>query len=276
MKTKLFFSIAATVAMLFAADTLPAQNRVTVSGNANMVSNDNNSWALEVGGKVVTGYDYAHFKSTNGVYFAVENKDGKWGICDNAGTFLFPCVYAKTSVSDNTAMLYETADGAPKFYDCAARKFVQAEQADADFFDKGREFDPTKMTQAKAEEQAKMLSAQVAPHGKFEIRQKANSQRQELVVDGKVIWECQEFRILSTAEDFNRTTCWAFIVKDKGYYGTYVISLYMKDGQKQLEHQQFIPYEYTFIKADEHPGIVRCTTKSGAVVLRAWTGQEVK
>lgn len=276
MKTNRILSFAAVVLMLFSVGSLFAQSSVSVAGNAKMVSKDNASWALEVGGKVVTGYNYAQFKSTDGVYFAVEAKNGKWGICDNTGAFLFDCTYAKTTVSGSTAVLYESADGSPKFYDCAARKYVEAQQVGADFFDKDREFDPTRMTQAKASEQAKMLSAQVAPHGKFEIRQKANSNRQELVVDGKVVWECQEFRILSSAEDFNRTTCWAFIVKDKGYYGTFVMSLYLKDGKKQLESQQFIPYEYTFIKQDEHPGIVRCTQKGGAIEYRAWTGQKVE
>lgn len=276
MKMKKILSVAAIAVMLFSSGQLMAQSRVSIVGNAVMVSKDNASWALEVGGKVVTGYDYAHFKSTDGVYFAVEAKNGKWGICDNTGAFLFQCTYAKTTVSGATAVLYETADGTPKFYDCAAKKYVEAEQVSADFFDKDREFDPTRMTQAKASEQAKMLSAQVAPHGKFEIRQKANSNRQELVVDGKVVWECQEFRILSSAEDFNRTTCWAFIVKDKGYYGTFVVSLYLKDGKKQLESQQFIPYEYTFIKQDEQPGIVRCTKKGGVIEYRAWTGQMVE
>jgi hypothetical protein len=277
MKAKIIFSvIAMVVIMVFTTNAASAQSRSTIYGDANMVSKDNNSWALEVNGKVVTGYDYSHFQSTDGVYFAVEDKNGKWGVCDQAGTFLFKCELAKTYVNGSTAMLYSSTEAPPKIYDCKTKAYVKAEEAGADFFDKGRDFNPEKMTRDKSIEASKALSAQVAVHGKFEIRMKANSSRQELVVDGKVIWECQEFRILSTADDFNRTTCWAFIVKNNGKYGTFVISLYMKDGKKQLESQQFIPYEYSFIVPHTSPGMLECTTMSGASHYRAWTGQYAK
>jgi hypothetical protein len=173
-------------------------------------------------------------------------------------------------------MLYAEANGTPKIYDCKTRQYVQAEQAGADFFDKGRDFNPEKMTRDKSIEASKALSAQVAAHGKFEIRMKANSSRQELVVDGKVIWECQEFTIVSDAEYFNKTSCHAFIVKNNGLYGTFIVGMEMNNGEKVVEYQQFIPYEYTFIRADSQPGIVRCTTKSGVVKLKAYTGQDMK
>lgn len=277
MKTKRIFLLAVVVLMLFSTGSLYAQSSVTVAGNAKMVSKDNASWALEVGGKVVTGYDYAQFKSTDGVYFAVESKNGKWGICDNTGAFLFDCTYAKTSVSGPTAVLYETADGSPKFYDCAARKYVEAQQVGADFFDKDREFDPTRMSQAKATEHAKMLSAQVTPDGRFEIRQKGI--RQELVAHGKVILEAQEFKIITDAENWNRTGCWGFIVKNKGLYGTFILENYEEDGKVHLDSMQCIPFEYTFIKLDDNykgKGIVRCTKRGGAIDLRAWTGKMVE
>lgn len=275
-KTRIF-QIAAVAVMLFSSGSLFAQSSVTVAGNAKMVSKDNASWALEVGGKVVTGYDYVQFKSTDGVYFAVEAKNGKWGICDNTGAFLFDCTYAKTTVSGPTAVLYETADGSPKFYDCAAKKYVEAQQVGADFFDKDREFDPTRMTQAKASEQAKMLSSQVTPDGRFEIRQKGI--RQELVAHGKVILEAQEFKIITDAKYWDRTGCWGFIVKDKGLYGTYIFQTYEENGKLYLEGRQLIPYEYTFIKLDDNykdKGIVRCTKRGGAIDLRAWTGKMVE
>lgn len=275
-KTRIF-QLAAVAVMLFSSGSLFAQSSVTVAGDAKMVSKDNASWALEVGGKVVTGYDYVHFKSTDGVYFAVEAKNGKWGICDNTGAFLFDCTYAKTTVSGPTAVLYETADGSPKFYDCAAKKYVEPQQVGADFFDKDREFDPTRMTQAKASEQARMLSAQVTPDGRFEIRQKGI--RQELVAHGKVILEAQEFKIITDAKYWDRTGCWGFIVKDKGLYGTYIFQTYEENGKLYLEGRQLIPYEYTFIKLDDNykdKGIVRCTKRGGAIDLRAWTGKMVE
>lgn len=272
IRTTRIFPFAAIAVLLFLSEPLMAQSRVSIVGNAVMVSKDNASWALEVGGKVVTGYNYAHFKSTDGVYFAVEAKNGKWGICDNTGAFLFNCTYAKTSVSGATAVLYETADGAPKFYDCAAKKYVEAQQVGADFFDKNREFDPTRMTQTKASEQAKMLSAQVTPDGRFEIRQKGI--RQELVAHGKVILEAQEFKIITDAKNWEKTGCWGFIVKDKGLYGTYILEAYEENGKLNLSGEQLIPYEYTFIKLHEdNNSIVRCTKRGGAIDLRAWTGK---
>lgn len=268
--TKLFLAVA-MIAMAFSTNSLFAQSRVSIAGKADMVSNDNKSWALEVNGKVVTGYNYSHFKSTNGAYFAVEDKNGKWGICDASGTFLFKCQFAKTSVSDNTAMLYSSLDAAPKIYDCKTKTYVEAEQAGADFFDKGRDFNPEKMTRDNSVEAAKALSAQVPEYGRFEIRM--NGIRQQLVVDGKVLYEAQEFTVLSTAADFTRTGAWFFIVKNKGLYGTYGLALWEKDGQKKMEHKMFVPLEYTFIRPDETPRMVRCTSKSGVVHIRAWTGQ---
>jgi hypothetical protein len=214
MKAKRIFSVVAMVVMIISSNSLFAQSRVSVAGNANMVSKDDNTWVLEVNSKVVTGYDYSHFQSTDGVYFAVEDKNGKWGVCDNAGTFLFKCELAKTYVNGSTAMLYSSTEAPQDLRLYKTKAYVKAEEAGADFFDKGRDFNPEKMTRDKSIEASKALSAQVAAHGKFEIRMKANSNRQELVVDGKVIWECQEFRIFSDVEYFNKTSCWVFIVKN--------------------------------------------------------------
>lgn len=275
---KILFSIAVVAVMLFSVDASMAQGRVSIAGGASMVAKDNASWALEVNGKVVTGYGYKHFQSTDGVYFAVEDKNGKWGVCDNTGAFIHNCQFAKTYVNDATAMLYDTANGTPKIYDCKTRQYVQAQQADADFFDKGRDFNPEKMTRDKAIAESKRLSSLVTPDGRFEIRMKANSQRQELVAQGKVILEAQEFtEILTDEANWNETGCWVFIVKNGGLYGTFCLGTWEEDGKLNLETVWFIPCEYTFMRSDpDRPGIVRCTTKSGVVKLKGYAGKDVQ
>ena len=273
--------------VLCAFITVPAvlaqQVRIALKGDAYIIKEEKYA-GLEVDGEVLipvsTKY-WVNFSTSTGKYFVAETENGTFNVLDRKGKQVKLGDYRnfyKASVVDGTIMTQATKDSPPKYFSENNLSIVEVkvEQAEADFFDKDRVFNPEKMTRDKAVEQSKLLSAQVEPHGKFEIRQKANSQRQELVVDGKVLWEAQEIVPITDAKFFNKTTCWGFIVKNGGLYGTYGLSLYMKDGKKCIEHQQFIPYEYTFIRADAQPGIVRCTTKSSTLKLKAWTGQDVK
>ncbi|MDR3119036.1 MAG: hypothetical protein LBU44_06410 [Mediterranea sp.] len=110
-----------------------------------------------------------------------------------------------------------------------------------------------------------------------EVELGGGSYRQELMAQGKVVLEVQEFtKILSDEVNWNKTGCWVFIVKNNGLYGTLCLGTWKENGKQNLEMQQFIPYEYSYISPDSQLGIVQCTTKSGAVHYRAWSGQMVQ
>jgi hypothetical protein len=50
----------------------------------------------------------------------------------------------------------------------------------------------------------------------------------------------------------------------------------MEDGKKMIEHQQFVPYEYSFIGTTDTWGLLECTTFSGATIYRSWMNHEPK
>lgn len=283
MKSKKFFQIIATVAcMMLATNAVFAQSRVTVYGNTNMVSRDNDSWALEVNGKVVTDYDYRHFQSTDGVWFAVEDKGGKWGICDNTGTFLFSCQFAKTSVSGSLAMLYTDANGEPKIYDCKMQTYVQAQRVDENFFENEYEARENKQSRDGTVKRAQELSASVPPERKFEIRNNESYTRQELFFNGKVRFECDEILgVETTAADTSKTGWWLFVVKDHGMIGACLIQVYEKEGELVSWVGQTIPYRYKVVSPmGMNPGVLECKEEislfSGGEVYFDWVGFEMK
>lgn len=286
MKKNIINTLVILIVSVLCVSVAQAQQvRVALKGDAYVIK-EGKYVALEVGGKIVIGFDeeYTEIITSTGKYFAARfgKDDSDWYIHDRNGEEVelgggsYGSSFDKVSMVDGTIII-ENKGKKHYFSESDITKAIQVQTAGADFFDKGRDFNPEKMTRDKAASQSEALSAQVAEHGRFEIRQKANSQRQELVVDGKVLLECQEFTIVSDAEYFNKTTCHAFIVKNNGLYGTFLISLYMKDGKKMVESKQFVPYEYTFMRPDpDQKGIVIGTTKSSTRHFMSFTGQRVQ
>lgn len=160
------------------------------------------------------------------------NKNGKWGICDNTGTFLLQCQFAKVSVSGATATLYEDANGTPKLYDCKTKTYVQAKQVRADFFKNEYKFKEKKARWDRTLEESKELSASLSPEFRFEVRNNDDYTRQEIVVNGKVCIAGDEIFILSShADKDNKVEWWFYGVQENGKYGGYLIQAYEKEGK---------------------------------------------
>jgi Ca2+-dependent lipid-binding protein len=90
--------------------------RIALKGNACMVGNEK-SLGLEVNGKLVVAKNYVNFQTDGkGTHFAVEAKDGKYGVCDSKGTFIYKCTYYKAQITGDLIRLQTTANSEPKFY----------------------------------------------------------------------------------------------------------------------------------------------------------------
>ncbi|GHV09470.1 hypothetical protein FACS1894162_0050 [Bacteroidia bacterium] len=280
MKTKNVISVFVMAAMvLFSATSFAQTNkevRVSLKGNAYMVGNEN-ALGLEVNGKLVVTKNYRDFKTDDdGKYFAVEAKDGKYGVCDSKGTFIYKCVYYKTWVTGGTIRVQETASSTPKFYNTSAPT-VEVKVTALDPLTFSPEI---KKAHEIAERQAAAVKAQDA-FASFEF--KTNSKgRQELYVDGKKLYEAKTFNLISTYDFYKKTTCWVFIVTDKvsGYgkdaYGLYVLSIYNDNGKKGIETGLNIPYEYSYMSPSHTGGpVVICTTFSGAEKRFGWDGEPI-
>jgi hypothetical protein len=278
MTRKLIHVIATVAIMVLATNAAVAQSRVTVHGTANMVSGDNDSWALEIGGKLVTRHDYRHFQSTDGVYFAVEDKNGKWGICDNTGTFLLECRFAKTSVNGATATLHEEANGTPKFYDCKTKTHVQAKQVGADFFENEAKARKEKQYRDGTVKRARDLSAAVPPERRFDIRNNDDYTRQQIVYKEKVRLECDQVLGFETnAANDSKTGSSLFFVRNNGLVGAYLIQVYEKNGELVSFAGLTIPYRYFAIHPDGMNGNLKCYTDQvlGSHERFDWLGFEM-
>ena len=277
-KTNRLLSIIMMMSAMFLTTSLLSQTRVALQGTAYMVSDDNSRVGLEVDGKLVVPKSYAQFSTTNGKTFIVETIGGKFKICKADGQFAFGGKeFYKASMTADIISIYETADSQPKFYDAATLSEKEVTAVDANFFARERGgYNPTLNQQDRATAEAKELSSQ-AGYGGFEIKTNERG-RQELIADGKIVVSARTFEIISTLDQWKQSTCWFFILSDRvdgrEVYGVYVLSVYMKDGKKYVEHQYTVPLEYSFIMKDTSGTMMlRCTTHSGAVRRLNWMGQ---
>ncbi|WP_294078907.1 hypothetical protein [Proteiniphilum sp. UBA5384] len=244
------------------------QVRVALKGDAYLLKKGEYI-ALEVGGKIVIGFDeeFTGITSSDGKYFIADYDGEEFYIYDRAGKEVelgggLTQRYDKIAVIDGTIVV--TKKGETRYYSGDDPSVeIKAQTASHDFFDKGREFNPEKMAQAVASEQAKYLSGLVRPDGKFEIRPKPNSNRQQIFVNGKMLHEAQEYKVVSDSEWWSKTGCWAIIAKNSGKYGAVLLEVYEEDGKKGESVLQVIPYQYSFVS--HHGGnMLKCTTISGA------------
>jgi hypothetical protein len=263
------------VAMLFSATAMMAQTkevRVSLKGNAYMVGNEN-GLGLEIGGKLVVTKNYRNFQTDGaGTHFAVEAKDGKFGGVDRKGTFIYKCTYYKAQITGNLIRLQSTASSTPKFYRTATpttEEKVTAVDPNA-FNPEIRAVHELTVKKAKA-------IAEQDPFTAFEF--KTNSRGwQELYVDGKKLFEARTFSLISTYDFYKKSTCWFFIVKDKGAYGLYALSIYTdkNTGKKALEALLTVPIEYRYMARSPTGGaVVICTTFSGAEKRFDWLGKPI-
>ena len=208
---KIFF-VAAFALLTAGPGAVSAQQaRVALKGNAYMIK-EGNAASLEVDGKIVCTLDdgYVDFKTATGNYFAAEFDDGRFVLLNREGcsVVLGPrdeIDYYKISLVSGTVVAQKEKNSKPKYYsekDLSVEITPQA--VGHDFFEKEIEnktgqpvFNPEKMAQGKSSEQAEYLSSLVPEAGRFEIRPKPNSTRQQIFVKGKMLDEAQEYKVVS-------------------------------------------------------------------------------
>ncbi|GAB0481696.1 hypothetical protein KML24007_04420 [Alistipes indistinctus] len=261
------------VALICSVGAYAQQVRVALKGDANLIK-EGKYVALEVAGKIVLGFDeeFTEIITSSGKYFAATDEDGGWYIYDRNGKETeigggsYGSKFDKARMVDGT-IIVEKNGKTHYFNESDLTKEAVVEQAAHDFFDKGRDFNPEKMTRDKASTEAERLSALMPPENRFEIRQKSNSQRQEVVVHGKVVHEAQEYTVLSDEEWFKEKEFWVLVAKNNGKYGVVAINAYAdkETGKREGYAVQMVPYEYSFARFHDGTGpMITCTTMSGA------------
>ena len=262
-----------TVSALCITVAQAQQVRVALKGDAYVIQ-DGKYVALEVDGKIVIDFDYEFIQiiTSTGKYFAAEDDEGDFMIFDRSGENVelgkgsFGSFFDKVSMIDGTIVI-QTKGKTHYFSENDISREIKVEQAGHDFFDKGRDFNPEQMTRSKAAAEAERLSALMPPENRFEIRQKSNSQRQEVVVHGKVVHEAQEYAVLSDEEWFKEEEFWVLVAKNNGKYGVVAINAYAdkETGERKGYAVQMVPYEYSFARFHDGTGpMITCTTMSGA------------
>ena len=221
--------------------------RVALKGNAYMVGNEN-GLGLEVGGKLLVAKNYRNFQTDGaGTHFAVEAKDGKYGVCDAKGSFIYKCTYYKAQITGDLIRLQATASSEPKFYNTSTPTIeVKVTKLDPNAFNP-----EIKENYRLNAEKAEKIAAQDA-FAAFEFKMNDRG-RQELCVDGKKFFEAKKFYLISTYDFYKKSTCWVFIVTDrvsglgKDAYGLYILSIEAINGKKVVETLLSIPLEYSYI-----------------------------
>ena len=277
MKVRNFISVLTVLAMIIATPMFGQQKgdvRILLKGNAYVVGNEN-GYGLEVGGKLVVAKNYNNFQTDGAAtHFAVEAKDGKYGVCDSKGTFIYKCTYYEARITGDMIRLKTTKDSEPKFYKTTSPTTeMTVTKVDPNTFRP-----EIRAMHEHAENQAKEIAAQDA-FAAFTF--KTNSRGwQELYVDGKKLFEARTFNLISTYDFYKKSTCFFFIVTErvkdygKDAYGLFGLSIYQKDGKKVVDSELTIPYEYSYIGLGKG-ATVECTTFSGARKWFDWMGDPI-
>jgi len=266
-------------AMIFATSSVFGQQnqvRVPKGPNAYMVG-DQNGVGLEVNGKLVVAKTYKDFQTDDkGTHFAVETKDGKYGVCDSKGVFIYKCTYYKAQITGGTIRLQTTASSEPKFYNTASPTTeVTVTKVDPNAF-----APDIQENHRAAIAKAKEMSA-LDPFAAFEF--KTNSRGWlELYVDGKKLFEARKWYLISSYDFYKKHKCFIFIVTDKvsgrgkDAYGLYGFGVKTVNGKKEVETSLILSYDYSHITP--HPSgspAVVCTTFSGATKYFDWFGYPI-
>lgn len=261
------------------------QVRVALKGDAYVIK-EGKYVALEVGGKIVIGFDeeFTEITTATGNYFAARNEDdADWYLYNRNGKEVvlgdrYTMTYYKLSLVDGTIIAQEKKDSKVKYYsESNPAVEIQVQKANPDHFEKELEkkggFSPKLAGQRKDIEIMQKALAEVEPIGWFELKENENKGI-DLVVDGKVLFNARSFTLISSAEEYKKSNCWFFIITRGDFtqrYGIYGISMYMKDGKKVVENAMLIPYEYSFI-SHEGGNMIKCSRSAGSPTYFNWWG----
>jgi hypothetical protein len=285
------------VAMLFSATAMFGQTkevRIALKGNAVAVGTVGKA-GLEINGKLVVPKNYASFQTDgNGTLFAVETNDGKFGIVDRNGKFIYPCTYYKAQITGNMIRLQETENSQPKFYKVTS----PAVEEKVTKLHPLHFYPVEKYRHDKAEDNARRIlfwnpfaAYEVVSNNKGRLELWVQcSEFQELktldeklavapVAGKKKIIEATSFYLLSDTVYFNKTGNWVFVVQE-GYPGSthqkkglLVLNIFNNNGKKAVQKFVSIPVENSWIGHCEE--MVSVTSFSGATRYYTYLGQEV-
>ena len=279
---KIFFAVVLALLTAVPGAVCAQQARAALKGNAYAVQGDKYVM-LEIDGKtVVTEKDGClNFKTSTGNYFVAEFLNGMYKLFDRSGKVVplgGAYLFHKLSSVDGTVVAQISPDTPPKYYSESNLSVeIKPQALDANHFEKEIEkkggFSPKLAGQRADVEAMEKALAEVEPIGRFELRDN-NKGSLDLVVDGKVLFTSNSFRLLSDAAEYNKSGCWFFrISRGNNYprYGVYFIAMFMEEGKKVVQNEMIIPYEYTFI-AHDGGNVVRCTKQGGAIHYFNWWG----
>ncbi|MCC8146474.1 MAG: hypothetical protein LIO93_08575 [Bacteroidales bacterium] len=281
MKKVIINTFIVLMASVLGVSIVQAQVRIALKNNAYVIKGEKYA-ALEIDGKVVVPdtKHYLDFTTSTGKYFVAEFFDGNFRLFDRNGQGI-PLggvhYFYKLSIVDGTIVAQIGEDSPPKYYSESNPSVeIQVQKADPNHFEKELErkggFSPQLAGQRKDIEIMKKALAEVEPIGWFELRENDNKGI-DLVVDGKVLFNARSFTLISDAEEYKKSNCWFFIVTRGDFtqrYGVYGISMYIKEGKKEVENVMTIPYEYTFI-SHEGGNMVKCSKNTGSSYFN-WFG----
>jgi hypothetical protein len=207
--------------------------------------------------------------------FAVEAKDGKWGVVNRSGTFIYKCTYYKAQITGDLIRLQATANEEPKFYNVKTPTTeIKVTRVDANAFS-------PEIQSAHRRMEAKALEIAIQdPMASFGF-QPGTGGRQALYVDGEKLFEAKTWSLISTYEYYKESATWVFIVQDRiqgrDVEGVYGLNIYMNENTgRGHESYLIVPMEYSYIgPASDMEHAVKCITFSGAPKYFTWSGNPI-
>jgi len=267
--------------MLLAAAAAFGQDkevRMQLKGTAYAVGTQGAA-GLEIDGKLVLPKNYKSFQTDgDGILFAVEANDGKYGVVDRKGTWIYKPTYYKAQITGDMIRLQAAADSQPKFYKVTSPTTeVVATRLDPNTFNPDIR---------KGHEQAEAAAREIAAQDAFATFSFKTNERgeQSLYVDGEKLFTAWTWELISDYELYKETDCFIFIVMDKvngrRAEGVFVLEIGKdKDtGKKVINPILTIPIEYSHIVPAPNSSntVVRCTTFSGATKSFTATGKRIE
>lgn len=271
------------VALICSVGAYAQQVRVALKGDAYLIK-EGKYVALEVASKIVLDFDeeFTEIITSSGKYFAATDEDGGWYIYNRNGKEVeigggsYGSKFDKARMVDGT-IIVEKNGKTHYFNESDLTKEVMPQQASGNFFEEEIErnggISLELAVQRSEVEKIRKEFAQVDSIGWFSLKNNA-TKGIDLVVDGKVLFNARSFTLISNAEDYKKSNCWFFIVTRGDYsprYAVYGISMFLKDGKKEVENTLTIPYEYSFI-GHEGGNMVKCSKNAGSPAYFNWWG----
>jgi hypothetical protein len=290
---KKYFLIPALMAvvLMMATPSFGQEARIALKGNAVAVGSPGKA-GLEVNGKLVVPKNYKSFQTDgDGTLFVVEANDGKFGVVDRKGTFIYKCTYYKAQITGDMIRLQTTASSEPKFYKVASPTVeVKVTKVNPWTFEPETQA-AHRRTIKKAEKISEKYpfsafefrenekgALELWIDGAFDLKEYKNFDDQPVAVpvtNGKKLFEAKNFHLISNYAYFEKTTAWIFEVEQMGMgkrlRGVFTLYVYKdkETGKKGVDTYMSIPFEYSSIgPCREH--VAACSSRTGTTQYLNW------